>query len=356
MPSQSQSWTLFLSTTLACMAIALALAVGLIAVINPYGNLPVRVFGPHVIMDTNDRFQYPAIVRSRLFNSAVIGSSTSRLLDPERLEAVLGGRFANLAMNDGRAWEQTQLASLFLSTEPQPKTILFGLDWVWCAGDADAARTSPSQIFPQWIYDDNPWNDVPNLLNGRALETALRQLGYRLGLLPARFPANGFDVFVPPEAAYDAGKARRYIWRGRPHVLAPATPAYVPNEAERQAWSYPALAWLEDLLVKTPVATRKILAFMPVHIAAQPRPGSREAAREAECKARIATIAARHGAHLVDFRIKSSITAEDTNYWDGLHYRLPIAQRLADRIGKAVETGRDDPSGDWVYLAGPARR
>ena len=79
------------------------------------------------------------------------------------------------------------------------------------------------------------------------------------------------------------------------------------------------------------------------------------AAREAECKARIAATAARHGAHLVDFRIKSSITAEDANYWDDLHYRLPIAQRLADGIGTAVATGRDDPRGDWLYLAGPPR-
>ena len=354
-PPQPQPWPRFLRTALASLAMALALAGGLIAVMNPYGNLPVRAFGGHVIMDTNDRFQYPAIVRSRRFDSVVLGSSTARLLDPARLEAALGGRFANLALNDGRAWEQMQLASLFLATEPRPQTLLIGLDWVWCAGDADTAPTSPTRIFPHWIYDADPWNDLAHLLNGRALETALRQLGYRVGLLPARFPANGFDVFVPPETAYDAGKAQRNIWRGLPRVLVPATPAYLPGQAERQAWTYPALAWLEELLVKTPVATRKVLAFMPVHIAAQPQPASAAAAREAECKVRIAAIAARHGAHLVDFRIASSITAEDANYWDALHYRLPIAQRLPDSIGTAVTTGRDDPRGDWRYLAGPPR-
>ena len=120
---QPQSWPRFLRTALASLAMALALAVGLIAVMNPYGNLPVRAFGGHVIMDTNDRFQYPAIVRSRRFDLVVLGSSTARLLDPARLEAAFGGRFANLALNDGRAWEQTQLASLFLATEPQTQTI-----------------------------------------------------------------------------------------------------------------------------------------------------------------------------------------------------------------------------------------
>jgi hypothetical protein len=93
---QPQPWPRFLRTALASLAIALALAVGLIAGMNPYGNLPVRAFGAHVIMDTNDRFQYPAIVRSRRFDSVVLGSSTARLLDPARLEAAFGGRFANL--------------------------------------------------------------------------------------------------------------------------------------------------------------------------------------------------------------------------------------------------------------------
>ena len=93
---------------------------------------------------------------------------------------------------------------------------------------------------------------------------------------------------------------------------------------------------------------------MPAHVAGQLQPGSKEAAREAECKARMADIATRRGAHLVDFKIASSITREDSHYWDPLHYRLPIAQRIVEGIAKAVATGKDDPGGDWRYLAGPA--
>ena len=57
---------------------------------NPYGHLPWHAFGAHAIMDINQRFQYPAIIRSGDFNSVVIGTSTSRLLDPDRLDAKLG--------------------------------------------------------------------------------------------------------------------------------------------------------------------------------------------------------------------------------------------------------------------------
>jgi hypothetical protein len=113
---------------------------------NPFGNLPVRAFGAHVVMDTNDRFQFPAIVRTGNFDSGVFGTSSSKLLDPAWLERAFGGRFANLAFNDGRAWEEYQLALLFLRTVPRPGTLLFGIDWVWCAADADVSPVHRSRL------------------------------------------------------------------------------------------------------------------------------------------------------------------------------------------------------------------
>ena len=98
------------------LGLALGLTLGLIVVMNPFGNLPVRALGPHVIMDTNDRFQFPAIVRSGNFDSGVFGTSSSKLLDPAWLERAFGGRFANLAFNDGRAWRS--ISSLFYFCAP----------------------------------------------------------------------------------------------------------------------------------------------------------------------------------------------------------------------------------------------
>ncbi len=348
------TWAGFLTRTALTFVAALGLALALVVLMNPFGNLPVRAFGAHVIMDTNDRFQYPAIVRSGAFDSAVIGTSSSRLLNPAWLEGAFGGRFANLGLNDGRAWEQYQLTLLFLRTVPRPKTLLFGLDWVWCAANADVDRITP-RGFPAWIYDEERWNDWLYVLNWRSVDTAARQLANRAGLMRPRYPANGFDVFVPPEAAYDAAKARQHIWRGRSsQSIVPQTPAYVATDADQARWQYPALAWLDELLAKAPAGLRTILAFMPAHVAGQPQPGSQEAAREGECKARIAAIAARHGAPFVDFKFASPITTKDEHYWDPLHYRLPIAHRIVADIATAVATGRDDPGGDWRYPAGRA--
>jgi hypothetical protein len=48
--------------------------------------------------------------------------------------------------------------------------------------------------------DKDPWNDWLYVLNLHSLEAAARQLANRLGLMQARMPPDGFDVFVPPEA------------------------------------------------------------------------------------------------------------------------------------------------------------
>ena len=66
--------------------------------------------------------------------------------------------------------------------------------------------------------------------------------------------------------------------------------------------------------------------------------------------ARVADIAVRHQALVVDFGIESGITTRDANYWDTMHYRLPIAYRIVDGIARAAATREDDPAGDWVML------
>jgi hypothetical protein len=171
-----------------------------------------------------------------------------------------------------------------------------------------------------------------------------------LGLKPARLAANGFSVFVPPESAYDAVKAENYLWQGRSREIKAVIPAYAPSNEDLQSWKFPAIAWLDELLADTPTDTRRIIAFMPAHISGLPVPGSRAAAREQTCKERIWEVGNRRGAELIDFRIYSSITTRDANFWDPQHYRLPIAHRIVDGIARAVATRLDDPGGDWTYV------
>jgi hypothetical protein len=82
--------------------------------------------------------------------------------------------------------------------------------------------------------------------------------------------------------------------------------------------------------------------------------GSAEAQRIAECKRRMADIAERHGAGLVDFYRGSPLTRADENFWDALHYRAPVGRRVIEVLAALrAGTAADAPDGSWVILARP---
>jgi len=57
----------------------------------------------------------------------------------------------------------------------------------------------------------------------------------------------------------------------RTQVTLPDTPPPVLSPEERQALPFPALPWLDAILARMPAESLKILVFVPVHVAAQPR-------------------------------------------------------------------------------------
>lgn len=324
-----------------------ALLVSFILVLDPYGVSPLNRGRPRPIMDINQRYMYPQVIRSGRFDSAVIGTSTSRLLDPAALDKAFGGRFANLAMNAATAWEQEQVGLLFLRNTPRVGTMLIGTDAMWCLEGNNLPRIT-ERGFPEWMYDDYPLNDLPQVFNLKTLEIAGRLAGHHLGLMPVRMRSDGFDVFTPPEESYDAARARFHLWQGFPQQrITPVVPPAHLTETERTAISLSALPRLESLLIATPRTARRIVVHMPVHIAALPAPGSRGALVLDECKRRIGAIAASYGATFIDFAIPSEITTKDENYWDPLHYRLPIAQRIIDGVASVLAGGRDAPDGSY---------
>jgi hypothetical protein len=296
--------------------------VAFIALVDPYGLRAAPGHPPGPIVDTDQRWSYPQVARGGAFDAAVFGSSTSRLLDPTALDAAFDARFANLAMSAATPDEQLRLAALFLAGKT-PKVVLFGLDASWCEA-APAARTAIT--FPDWLYEPSPRFGFLRQVNLRSLESAVKAAEVRWGHGRPAIRADGYAVFTPPEMSYDATRARAHIEAGARAPNAPSDPVAAPM---------PALDRLEALIARLPEGTRAILAFMPVHARAQGQPGTPAGAREATCKARAAEIGRDHGARVVDFRFPSALTTEDTNYWDALHYRLPVAAQIIDALRNA---------------------
>lgn len=323
--------------------------------IDPYDSLWFPPGVARAPMAANARFAYPALARSARFDSIAVATSALRTMPPQALDEALGGRFANLAMNGATPYEQARLIGLFAQSHTQPRTVLIGMDIVWCHQLVAYDRFDHRYAFPEWLFDEDPWNDLPNLFSAGALDDAIGQARWLLGWAQPRRGLDGFDDMLPPEA-YDLARARLHLYRGEtPHVRPAVTPPAVPTAQDRAAWIFPDHALLTQSLAALPATVEKLLVFVPYHHFAQGEPGSIGAATWQACKQSAAdAIAGIANAHVVDFMFRSPFTLRDENYVDGLHFRSSVGSHVAALIAAAVRK-RDDVDDVVRYIAPTAR-
>ena len=344
----ARAWRRFSQALLGSFAALLTLIYVANVLIDPYDTLPFTLPFERAVVSGDQRYMYPQIAHSKKFNSIIIGTSTSRMLDPEILNKDFDAAFANLSVNSATPWEQLEVLSYFIRHSGAPKVLLIGLDGGWCGENADRIRTYHD--FPGWLYDDNPWNDLPHLLNTSALMISQRMVRYWLGIYRENARFDGYLLHLRPDSEYEPAVARELIWpNGRTRKT--FDPPVVLTDKEKAEVSTPAVTWLDTHLKALPASTIKLLVFMPVHVSAQTNPGGRDDAIEAECRSRIVAVAKKYRAIALDWGIPSPITRDDTNYWDLVHYRRPIGDRIARDVGQYFRENKVPDDGVFRVLA-----
>ena len=316
--------------------------------VNLYGNLPVSwPFFDRGPVDGNARYAFPALARSAQFDSALFGTSATRLIRPAALNPVFGARFANLSMNSATSFEQTRLLEVFLRHHPAPRVVAIGLDVQWCL-TPPLDRKFTFLRFPAWLYDESwpgRWRDYANMFDMYSLEKAGQAFGQWTGLAPRVYGRDGYTRFVPPDAQYDLARALTHL-NGTEPWDTPKDMSQPPD-----SWPMPTLDRLRGALAAVPPATLKLLFFVPYNhrfIATEPGPAL---AAQSECKRRVAALAAATpNTAAIDFMIPGPITLEDSNYWDPHHYRVGIAERIVTDLARGV---RGEVSDDYRILAVP---
>jgi hypothetical protein len=341
--SSSDPWRRFFRFAAGSTVLLAGLVYAFVVTVDPFNTLPLSPPLDRVPVASNQRFSYPALARSQEFDSAIFGTSTSRLLRPAALNQGFGARFVNLAMNDATAYEQWRLFKVFARAHPAPRAVAVGVDVRWCGTGAPAARFTP-RPFPAWMYDGSPWRGYAEMFNLYAVQEAGQEAGVLLGLKREFMGRDGYTRFVPPDSEYDPARVAVHLRDATPSIPQGA------RSGDPAAWRYPELDMLADIVHGLPAATRKILFFPPYYHKLFPPAGTDGARAWNECKRRVAGLA-RSGPNgvAVDFMLPSPITTADDNYWDPLHYRVEIADRLARDL---VAADRGEASQDYRLLAG----
>jgi len=124
-PLRTYVWIVLSGTAVAFLAMA-----AFIVIIDPWKVLPHSASIDRPMSNNNQRLLYPMLVRTKNWDSFVFGSSTAMLIDPQKLSAGLGGRFAKLALAGGLPWEQLEYLRLVVSRPAQPRALMFA--WTVC--------------------------------------------------------------------------------------------------------------------------------------------------------------------------------------------------------------------------------
>jgi hypothetical protein len=238
-------WRRFFCLTVGTAAATGCLIYAFVVLIDPWGSLPLSLPLDRAPITSNQRFAYPAIARSSHFDSAVFGTSTSRLLRPAGLDPAFGARFANLAMNDATAYEISRLLLVFAAAHPAAKIIMIGIDSPWC-GTGDSFQKFTPRPFPEWMYGSIRWNGYASVFNLYAVQEAGKEFGVLTGLKREDMGRDGYTRFVPPDDQYDPVRAADHLREAEPRVP-PGNGEGTPARLR-----FPALDLLRDDLAALP--------------------------------------------------------------------------------------------------------
>ena len=352
-PRRSVRWRGFIATFFGTLIAAFVATCFFVVIVDPYDNLAFSPRWKHHRLMLDPRFEFPGVIRHGSFDSAVFGTSTVMLLDPKLLDRQIGGRFANLGIPNGSAWEQTQTIKLFARHTSKPRMIIVGIDTVWCSPKVPAPRGTPEQPFPIWEYDENPWNDYLHIFNAKSVHYAFAQARVMLGLSEPKLRDDGYWQFVPDDSLYDAHRASEKIFGSHASIF--AEPHLEDGGFGAAEWIYPDLKMLEDAFNAFPPATRKIALFAPYHVERYASPY--EAARFSRCKDAVVKLAqGRSDTTVIDFMFPNALTRDAGNYWDQLHYRIGPANEIVESLAQVIrQRATDGPLFRVLWVPTPKR-
>lgn len=155
-----------------CAAIAVTLACALtVYIVDPFQLYRQATSYVPYIDNTTQVYTNAGIVRNYEYDSAVVGTSMTENFRATQFDELFGGTFIKLCSSGGTAYNHAVLMNKAFDTR-QMQRVVYGLDVYSFISAPNATVTE----LPEYLYDDNVFNDVYYLLNRDVLLNRLKEL------------------------------------------------------------------------------------------------------------------------------------------------------------------------------------
>ena len=160
----SKKWMLGL---LAIALIILCALASVIIYIDPYFHYHKPLASLYYELD-NERSQNDGIIRHFDYDSMIIGTSMAENFKTSEAEGLFGGSFIKVPFAGGTYKEQNDNIAKAIKYNPNLKTVIRPLDYAYIMDDKDRVRNDLGS-YPDYLYDNNPFNDVKYVFNKQIL-------------------------------------------------------------------------------------------------------------------------------------------------------------------------------------------
>ena len=167
----AKKWNCFVVGGCVCLMLLLA---GATIIIDPFlhfhGGLSFLQYPLN-----NERYQNDGISRHYDYDSIVAGTSMSENFKTSEFDQLWGGTSIKICNSGATFYETSQTIRRALSYQPNVKTVLCSFDWMSLNYSAmEYTYTN----YPDYLYDDNPFNDVSYFLNKEVLPSTVAVVNY----------------------------------------------------------------------------------------------------------------------------------------------------------------------------------
>ena len=154
--------------TAAMLALSLALVAALVVIVDPFEIYHRAFFYNPPYESETQMYSGAGVAKSYTYDSIIVGSSMTENCRPSVYDDALGGRFVKLSMNAGQSLDHAKMMEIAFRTH-DVKRVVYGMDFF----SFSLYYNNQKAQTPDYLYDDNPFNDVKYLFNKSVLFSSI---------------------------------------------------------------------------------------------------------------------------------------------------------------------------------------